>query len=201
MTHKIEPCDIFLKGKYVILKALTESDVHNSNWYGWFNNPELTAFTRHGRFPHTKEEQLQFFKDNIQGARNRLQLGICESIGGSLIGVIALNNIDYISRTCQIAIMIGEKKFQNLKFALESYRLLFRHAFLQLNIRRIYDGVHTEELAQLLCRTLGFKQEGVRREQLFKNGQYLNDYLLGIMKEEFFAHKANLTNLREIDNI
>ena len=44
MSEKISKNDIFLEGKHVILKVLTEDDIHNSNWYGWFNDEETTKF-------------------------------------------------------------------------------------------------------------------------------------------------------------
>jgi len=38
--HKITKNEVFLKGKNVILKILTENDIDKSNWYGWFNDEE-----------------------------------------------------------------------------------------------------------------------------------------------------------------
>jgi RimJ/RimL family protein N-acetyltransferase len=36
-----------------------------------------------------------------------------------------------------------------------------------------------------MCRTLGCKEEGVARQDIYKNGKYNDAYLYGLLREEF----------------
>lgn len=189
MSEEISKNDIFLEGKHVILKILTEDDIHNSNWYGWFNDEETTKFMQKHYFPNTKEAQLEFYRKEIVGNDKKLQLGICDVKGGPIIGVVSLNNIDYINRKAEVAIIIGEAKYRKVKYMIDTFTLILGHAFNSLNLHRIYGGTIVNEWAELYCRTLGFKREGVLREDVLKNGKYNAVYLIGILKEEFENRK------------
>ena len=81
--------------------------------------------------------------------------------------------------------IIGEARYRKVKYMIETFKLIINHAFNTLNIRRIYGGTIVNEWAELYCRTLGFKREGILREDVFKNGKYNAVYLIGILKEEF----------------
>ena len=185
MSKEIDRNVVFLQGKLVILKVLTEADVHNSNWYGWFNDEATTLSMQKHRFPNTKEDQLEFFRKEIAGNDKKLQLGICTIDGGPIFGVVSLNNIDYISRKAEISMIIGESKYRKIKYMTETLELILSQAFNSLNLRRIYGGTIMNELAELLCRALGFKREGLLRQDVFINGKYHDVYLIGILKEEF----------------
>ena len=185
MGEALDPRDVFLRGKHVILRALREEDVHHSGWYGWFNDEDACLLTQHRRFPNSPEQQLEYFRTEILHGKDRLQLGICDATSQTLVGVAALQSIDHLNRHAQLAIMIGEKTHRNLSAFVEAFRLMIRHAFDNLNLLRIYDGTMSPELAELCCRTMGFKKEGVRRQHVYKNGRYYDVHLIGLLKDEF----------------
>lgn len=183
--YKIDKRDVFLKGKHIFLKALNKEDALHSNWYGWFNDEELSKTLQKHYFPNTIEAQVDFWEKNIRNTSNKLQLGICKTGGTELLGIVSLNNLDFINRKCEFSIIIGEKSGQNVNFFLESAKLVFNHAFHSLNMNRIYGGSISKDLIALMCRSLGCKEEGVARQEIFKNGKYHDAYLYGILKDEF----------------
>jgi len=177
---------LFLKGQHINLTALSEEDIHNSNWFDWFNDDESTAGTTHHRFPNTREDQKEYFIDGINGNRNRLQLGIRDLKGGPIVGVISLQQIDYIDCKAEIAVMIGEKGYRKIKFSIEAHKLIIAHGFNQLNLNRIYGGTFMKEWAEMLCRILGFQMEGLLRADVFKNGEYCDVYRFGLLRDDFY---------------
>jgi ribosomal-protein-alanine N-acetyltransferase len=186
METNIDKRDIFISGKHVILKVLNREDALNSNWYGWFNDENLSKTLQKHYFPNTKEDQVEFWDKNIKNATKKLQLGICKK-GSSLIqGVVSLNNIDFINRKCEFSIVIGEKTGQNINVFIESTTLIFNHAFNYLNMNKIYGGSMSKDLIILMCRTLGCKEEGIAREDVFKDGKYHDVFHYSILKDEFF---------------
>lgn len=183
--YKIDLRDVFLKGNKIFLKSLNEEDVLYSNWYGWFNDEELCKTLQKHYFPSSTSSQKLFWEENIRNSDKKLQLGICDIAENTLIGIVSLNNIDYINRKCEFSIVIGEKRFQNVVNFVESTNLILNHAFNSLNMNKVYGGSISKELVHLMTRVLGFKGEGVARQEIYKNGLYHDCYLYSILKGEF----------------
>lgn len=184
MANKIDPRDVFLKGKKIVLKVLTKQDVLNSNWYGWFNDDELCKTIQKHYFPNAVEVQMKFWED-LQNSTNKIQLGICKVDDNNVIGIVSLNHIDFINRKAEMSIIIGDKNAHNITIFTETCMVLFNHAFNSLNLNKIYGGSISKNLVQLMCRMLGCKEEGVARQEIFKEGKYHDAYLYSLLKEEF----------------
>lgn len=177
--------DLFIEGRHVDLVGLSEDLAISSRWYAWFNDPDVTVHLQKHHFPNSPTQQLEFYRNHIEGRRDRLQLGVVPHSLSDLIGVISLNNIDYINRRAEISLVIGEPGFRNMENSLDAMSLLIAHAFNALNLRRIYGGTIAQEWAMLLIRSLGFQQEGVFRSDVYKDGKYRDVYFVGLMKDEF----------------
>lgn len=185
MTNMIDTRDIFLRGEYVILKVLTRDDVICSGWYGWFNDEDLCKTLQKHYFPATMESQIEFWEKKIKSPNDLIQLGICRAEGGPIVGIISLSNINFINRNAEMSILIGDRSAQNVSIFVDSCKLLFNHAFYSLNLNRIFGGSISEELVTLLCRMLNCKNEGVSRQQIYKQGKYHDAYRYAVLREDF----------------
>ena len=90
-----------------------------------------------------------------------------------------------MNRKCEISGFIGEKKYQTLKPFVEANKLLIKHAFEHLNMNRIYGGSLNKDVADLFVRLLHFDEEGVLKEDVFKNNKYNNVYLIGLSEKKY----------------
>ena len=185
MGNDIDPRDVFLKGKITLLKVLTKKDVLDSNWYGWFNDEELCKTLQKHYYPNSVELQLEFWEKNIYNSDTKIQLGICKIDDPKILGIISLNNIDMINRKAEMSVVIAEPEGRGISVFIEACKLLFNHAFSALNLNRIYGGSISKELVSLMCRTLGCQEEGILRQDIYKNGKYNNAYLYGLLRDEF----------------
>jgi [ribosomal protein S5]-alanine N-acetyltransferase len=183
--------DVFISGEKVDLIALSEDIIDSTNWYRWFNDGESTRLMQKHYYPNTLNLQKIYFRENIEGNASKLQLGIFHKEDQLMIGIISLNEIDYINRKCELSGIIGEKKYRNMTYLMEACKLIISHAFNQLNMRKIYGGTMIKELSMLLCRALKFKEEGVRRKDVYKNNDYNDVYLVGLLKDEFYKDVRN----------
>ena len=181
--------DVFIKGVEIDLICLNEDIISESNWYNWFNDSDVTKYMQKHYYPNTKSMQLSFYKNSIENNLNKLQCGIYHKESKILIGVISLNNINFINRNCELSVIIGEKKGQNLNVLVEAHKLLLRHAFETLNLNRVYGGAINKEMNLLFCRALGYSEEGILKNHVFKNGQYYDIYLFGILLERYLELK------------
>ena len=179
--------DVFIKGTNIDLVVLTSEIVEQSNWYKWFNDEENTEFMQQHYFPNSRQLQLKYFSDKIEGNDQKLQLGIYHKKDKLLIGTISLNDINFQHRKCEISGFIGERKYQTLKPFLEANKLLIGHAFEQLNMHRIYGGALNKDVSDFFVRLLNFETEGVLINDVYKNGKYHNVYLIGLLKEDYIS--------------
>ena len=187
MSEKMK-FNVFIKGKNVDLVVLDEEAVEKTEWYNWFNDEENTEYMQQHYYPNTKAKQLAFYKSEIENNPKKLQVGIFHKEDKVLIGVISLNNIDYLNRKCSTGMIIGIKKYRKLVYFLEALILLIKHAFEQLNMNKLSEGAVSKDITDLLIKKLGYKSEGVRRKEIYKNGEYVDVYLFGLLKEDFYKH-------------
>jgi UDP-4-amino-4,6-dideoxy-N-acetyl-beta-L-altrosamine N-acetyltransferase len=102
------------------------------------------------------------------------------------IGTAGLNNIDYKNQKAELGIMIGEQDEQGKGYGKEAISILVQYAFNELNLQRIYlKTFYDNERAIELYRKLGFRQEGILRKEIFKNGKFKDVVVMAILREEW----------------
>lgn len=182
-NSKIQVRDVFLRGEEIALKALTEQDALESPWYSWFNSEAATEKLQQHYFPNTPQLQLEFYRANIAGSRNKIQLGIVEFIEGKIIGVTSLNQIDWVCRSADFSIFIGETEYWGKGYGFEATQLMLKHAFQTLNLRRVSLGVRADnEAAVKTYEKAGFRREGVLKDALFAKGKYFDLIIMAILR-------------------
>lgn len=174
----------FLTGKAIYLRGLEEEDI-NGNYFQWFNDQQVCQFNSHGLFPNNLK-RMKSYLDHIQGSRDILVLGIFDMKNDTHIGNISLQNIDWVSRNAEYAIIIGEKSYWGKGVAKEASDLILTHGFVALNLERIYCGTAEDNIGmQKLARYMGMQEEGVRRKAFYKNGRFKNLIEYGLLREEY----------------
>ncbi|MCS6796611.1 MAG: GNAT family N-acetyltransferase [Raineya sp.] len=175
---------IFLEGERIYLRALEEKDLLG-NYYQWLNDQEVTLFNSHGRFPNNEKKIKDYFIFT-QTASNALILAIIWKENDQHIGNISLQNINWIDRSAEFAILLGDKNYWGKNVGKEAGNLIIKHGFFALNLHRIYCGTSADNIAmQKLAQKLQMKQEGVRREAIFKSGKYVDIIEYGLLKNEY----------------
>src|SRR3989338_696155 len=162
----------FLQGKKINLRPLVASDVEGE-YVNWLNDAVVCGYNAHHIFPYSREQALGYIADK-KGSKKDLVLAlVTKGKKSKHIGNIALQNIDYINRSAEFAIIIGDKNFWGKGIAAEASRLIINHGFAALNLHRVYCGTSSKNIPmQKLAAALGFKAEGRRTEALYKNGEY-----------------------------
>jgi RimJ/RimL family protein N-acetyltransferase len=174
----------FLRGERLYLRPLLASDSQGA-YPEWFNDAEVSAGNSHHVFPYAPDSAASYIR-GVEASRDTLALAIVLIQGDKHVGNISLQRIDWVSRSAELAIVIGEKGAWNQGYALESSALLCSHGFQAMNLHRISCGTFaTNEPMKRLAISLGMTQEGVRREAAFKNGRYLDVVEYGVVRAEY----------------
>ncbi len=176
----------FLVGASVVLRPLVESDVEG-DYPNWFNDAEVCAGNSHHVFPYTREEALAYIR-GLAGATDKLVLAIAHKVDGRHVGNVALADLQPLHRRAEFSIVIGDRSAWGKGVATEAGRLLLAHGFDAMNLHRIQCGTLDDNEAMCgLARRLGMKEEGRRRQAMWKRGRYRDVVLFGVLREEFLA--------------
>lgn len=164
------------------VRSLMEDDL-DGNYPNWFDDQEVCRFNSHGKFNKTKS----FFKKYIENINNQncIVWAICHIEDGH-IGNISLQNILFINRTAEFAIILGDKNHWNKGVGLLAGRMIIKHGFDKLNLEKIYCGTAaTNQGMKKLALSLGMILEGNRRKHLFIEGERVDMMEFGVLRTEF----------------
>ena len=178
----------FLIGERIYLRALERDDL-TGNYFQWFNDPEVCAFNSHAIFPNSIDKMQDYF-NSLKDTNATVVLAIIVRDKNIHIGNISIQKIDWIVRSAEFAIILGEKDYWKQSLASEAARLIIDYAFERLNLNRIYCGTSSENIGmQKLAEKLNMRKEGIRRSAMYKMNKYVDIVEYGLLRDEI---KVNL---------
>ncbi len=157
----------------------------------WFNDDELAYYDDDkpkNKAPETLEETrgvLERILKNPDDAKI-IHYAIYKRVDGTFIGYGQIAYIDLFNRRCRLGITIGDKKEWGKGYAKEALSAVIHHCFEELNLNRIGAEVYEYNSRSIkLFEGLGFRREGVIRQSVFKKGEFRDEYVYGLLKEEW----------------
>ena len=176
-----------LRGKKVLLRAVKRSDI--SHFLKWFNAPEVIQYLDM-YLPMTEMAEEKWIEDMATRGRAGTDVHFTiESTDGETsrpIGTVGLHRISPKDHSALFGIAIGEKECWNKGYGTEATRLILDYGFLQLNLHRIWSGAFAfNERSVKLHMRVGFVEEGRQREANFKNGEFHDMVMFGILRDEW----------------
>lgn len=184
----------FIESDEIYLRPLNLEDL-GSDYGTWLNDPDITSYNSHGRFPMTEKKLVQYIND-VNSSNSNLILAIVSKKLNKHIGNISLQNINWIDRNAEIAFLLGDKNFWGKGIMHQAGKMLIKHGFEVLNLHRIYCGTSMDNLGmQKLANKLNMKKEGLRKEAIFKKGQYFDIVEFGILSSDWSLNK-NVSDYR-----
>lgn len=168
----------------VLLRGLELDDI-KGNYAKWFNDKEVCRHNSHGIFPKSRKEFEDYIK-STRLSRDKIVWAIVDKKTGSHIGNVTLQFINWVNRSAEFAIILGEKDCWGKGYAYDAAALIVKHGFDKLNLNRIGCGTAAANIGmQKLAQRLNMKKEGVRRKALYLSGKYTDIYEYGVLRNEF----------------
>ena len=179
-----------LIGKRIRLRAVEEEDLPKI--VGWRNKPEIYQYFYEYE-PLSKVQQKIWFENFLKNKTEKYF--IIETIKGESIGTVGLTKIDWRNRKCELArFLIGEKEHQGKGYGKEVEALILKYVFDHLNMHKLCCEVFaTNQKVISLYESFGFKVEGTLRKHIFKDGDYQDIVIMGMLKEEYLKNKENIS--------
>ena len=179
-------------GRRVRLRSVERSDLEK--FITWINDPEVTAGLTLF-LPMSSVDEEKWFDDVMQRPQEEkpLVIDMKDGDGWRLIGNSSFFGIDWVARSGEVGIMIGDKAIWNQGYGTEVMTLLLRHGFETLNLNRIYLRVYTENKRAIRTyEKAGFVHEGCMRQAVYKYGKYSDVLFMSVLREEWVAQKKEI---------
>lgn len=173
----------FLEGNKIYLRPVESKDVELVQFGK--NNTEVreTLFLfAPMTYEQVKEEIAQW-----SGSADKIIFTICDQTSDEPVGQTAFVRIDYVSRAAVFYIAIYDPQYWSKGFGKEATQLMVKYAFDVLNLNRIQLHVSAENIHGVEAyKKAGFKIEGTLRQAMYHNNKYIDFYVMGILREDFY---------------
>ena len=168
----------------VFLRALELED--HILMHKWRADAETNKYLAGNFFYVSSEREKKSVEHKIFDDSKDIYLGICETESQKLIGYTNINNIDLRNQKAEWGgTIIGEKGYLGKGLGKEAAKLMLRFLFDQYPIHKCFARCLEEHpVTAKLFSDLGFKQEGILRDDVFKNGEFKNILLFSILRSE-----------------
>ncbi|NLD18063.1 MAG: GNAT family N-acetyltransferase [Tissierellia bacterium] len=161
-----------INGEKVYLRPIIKSDIKHLN--AWKNDEGVYKYLGGGFLPVSIDQQEKWIDSMMDLTGNDKRFIICD-MQGSSVGMVGLYAINWIHRTCEIGIYIGEKTALGKGYGQEACRLIENFAKEYLNIRKIRLNVVSENGDALrMWSALKYQQVGELINERYIKGEYHN---------------------------
>lgn len=176
-------------GKTVYFRAFEPEDA--AMIHQWKNCDELNEMTVGLNKRTTMEEDLRWVNSVKDHHPYYAYWAICSKETDKLIGYASLVNIHYINSSAETgAIMIADPDYNDGVAWIESVLFMLEYAFERLGLHRVYgESLVGHKMSNQIGELLYFQIEGILRQACYKNGRFYDLQYIGILKDEYFAHK------------
>lgn len=172
--------------KRIYLRALELEDYKTS--VHWRNDDEITSKLGGSKFFVSTETEKQWVQSTISQGKD-IKLAICTLDENKYIGNVYLTDINYINRTAISHILIGDHAYWNNGYGTEAMFLILDYAFNHKNLNRIEAHVLEDNIGSCkMHEKLGYKYEGLLRQSVYKDGEYKNQIIYGLLKSDYIKN-------------
>jgi RimJ/RimL family protein N-acetyltransferase len=172
----------------VQLRPVQEADL--SLLAGWLNDPEISESVGGWSFPVSLAEQRSWFERSLQDQTTRRW--IVETRAGHAIGLTGLWHIDFRNSHAMTALKLGSRDVRGKGYGTDAIMTVMAYAFRDVGLNRLWAEIlrFNEASYRAYVVKCGWKVEGVRRQHVFRTGEFRDQLQVGILRSEFESLSA-----------
>ncbi len=171
-----------LEGEMVRLREYHKEDIPTV--WKYINDPVIRELLIPGiPFPWKLEEEEKWYEE--QNAKGDIyNFAIEKKTDGKYIGGCGVNSVDWKNSVATVGIFLG-KEFLSQGYGTDAMKALVKFTFNQMNIHKVMLHVFSfNKRAIQSYEKVGFKIEGTLREQIFRDGKYYDETIMGILRND-----------------
>ena len=179
---------------YLSPKGTTDEEVEK--FTEWMNDFQVTDYTGRSAQITTLTGEKEWLESAAKNTENK-NFNIIEINENKLIGTVGLEHLNWIDRSAELGIFIGDKDFRGNGYGTEAINMLLEYGFRYLNLHSIrLDLISVNERAHKCYLKCGFKDTGCSREAIFINGKYYDKLHMDILENEFEGDYIRNKNIK-----
>jgi RimJ/RimL family protein N-acetyltransferase len=124
---------------------------------------------------------------------NRDEINFAVDDNSGLIGTASIYQIDRRNRRAEWGrIVIGDENKRGQGIGKEILGLLIEYAFDHLNMHKLYCEVAAQNVSAIeVYKKLGFQQDGLLRDHVFKGGVYIDVLVMSLLEDTYRTMKRS----------
>lgn len=179
-----------LVGDRLFLSPRIASNEEVERFTTWLNDFQITDYIGRSSNIVTYNGEKEYLENSDKNSNdinfNIVELNRNKLNKPRLLGAISLKDIDWVNRSAELGIFIGDKEFRNKGYGTEAINLLLEYGFKYINLNSIkLSLLDVNERAHKCYLNCGFKDSGYDRNAIFLNGKYHNKLHMDILASEF----------------
>jgi UDP-4-amino-4,6-dideoxy-N-acetyl-beta-L-altrosamine N-acetyltransferase len=180
-----------INGKICNLKKINLN--HAREIFKWRKSRNVQKYFP-SKIDNNFQKHLKWIKKYIKSKFNHYF--IIETKSKNNIGLCYLIDIDKTNNKAEFGFYLAEKKFYGLGYAIEAEFLILEYGFQKLRLNKIYcESLEINSRVFNIHKKFGFKIDGIKREDILKNGKYLNIILMSVLKKNSKKYLDNVKKL------
>lgn len=153
-----------------------------SLYYSWMDDENVTKHNSHGLFAKNKVD----VEDWLLNCNSQSCCTWALMYATLWVGTISLQNINWVNRSAEVALYIGETRFWGKGVATKMIEKVLLHAFRRLGLHRVWSGTASGNIGMnRVFGKLNFRNEGVFKDGMWVDGKYHDINCWGILSNEF----------------
>lgn len=176
-----------IEGKMINLRAREMGDLDRN--HRWMNDGEVTRHLSM-RYPISLAAEEAWMS---AGASQPMAFGAgvffaIETKDGQHIGNISFHEMSAEQRKARLGVVIGEQSHWSKGYGTDAMLTFLRFAFDEMNLHRVDLTVDADNPRAIACyRKCGFVEEVRMRQARYTRGQYGDQLVMGVLRDEFYA--------------
>lgn len=172
-----------LRGELVVLRPVERDDLERL-WRWYFDTDTWQKVKGEPVSPVPFEAYVAKWERTLAEPGDDARFAV--EAGGDLIGRCDMFGFDHLARNAQIGITIGDPSARGRGFGKDIVRTLLAYGFRYRNLERIGLTVLETNVAAIKAyRATGFVEEGRRRRFAYVDGEYVDELLFSVLREEW----------------
>ncbi len=172
-----------LEGNQIYLRQIELNDC-NEKYVAWLNDPEVNRYLE-TKWSEQNIDSIRSFVESQRECSSSILFAMVHKDNEEHIGNIKIGPIHPHYLYADISYFIGEKRYWHLGIATEAIRLICKFGFDELLLHRIEAGAYDYAVGSWKAlEKCGFQREGILREHVIFEGNYIDVYKYGLFKNE-----------------
>lgn len=165
-----------------LFAIINSSREHLAEWLPWID------------FVHSINDERHIVEQWLYDMQIRGAIHLCIIFENQIVGIIGTHQIDWMNQRTSVGYWVRRESTRN-NFATEATAILLQYLFEGLRLHRVFIQAATDNGASnRVIKKLGFKWEGVLRENERIRDRYLDHNIYGMTQDDFANLRDSLSS-------